>query len=59
MNTSLAQAVIDGIPNPLMSQSGTRAVESPFYPRIIVIGAKFILYSVGQEVISQGRVISG
>ncbi len=59
MGIFLAQAVIDGILNPLVSQSGTRAVEPPFYLRIIVIGAKFVLYSVGQEVCSQGRGISG
>ncbi len=59
MDTSLVQAVVDCIPNPLVSQSGTRAVGPPFCLRIIVIGAEFALYSVGQEVCSQSRGISG
>ncbi len=42
-----------------MSQSGTRAVRPPFCSQIIVIGAEFALYSVGQEVCSQGRGILG
>ncbi len=42
-----------------MSQSGTRAIGPPFCLRIIVIDAEFALYSVGQEVYSQGKRISG
>ncbi len=53
------QAVVDGIPNHLVSQSGTRAVGPPFCLQIIVIGTEFALYSVGQEVCSQSRGISG
>ena len=53
------QPIVDGIPNPLVSQSETKCVGPLFYPQIIIIGAEFILFSVEQEVCSQGRRILG
>ena len=58
MSIFLAQAVINGIPNLFVSQSGIKTVGLLFCPQIIVISAKFILYSIDQEVYSQNREIS-
>lgn len=53
------QTIVNGIPNLLVSQSGKRVIGPLFCLLIIVIGAEFVLFLVGQEVFSQGRGILG
>lgn len=52
------QVVLNSISNLLASQSGIRVIGPLFYLFIIVIDTEFVLYSIDQEVYSQGRIIS-
>ncbi len=57
MEISLEQAVVDGIPDLLVSQNETRVVGLFFCLRKILIDAEFALFSASQGVCIKGRGI--